>query len=169
MTILPDLKRELLRAALRLEPPAKRRWFRFGRRTLVLIPIVIVALGGLAFAATQTFNSDHGHPFEINQYRYGTCPVGVLALGSDAIAQADRAAVQFAGTGASVTGAHVITKGSVRSVDAEHCGLLGKTVLVDLHVPAPFNSASMSERSLYVSRIPQPDGTTPYEVWGLEH
>jgi len=55
-----------------------RRWFRFGRRTLVLIPIVIVALGGLAFAATQTFDSDHGHPFEINQYRYGTCPVGVV-------------------------------------------------------------------------------------------
>jgi hypothetical protein len=169
MTILPELKRELSLAARRLESPPARRWLRVGRRGLVLIPIVLVALGGLAFAATRTFNDDHGHPFEINQYRYGTCPTGVRPLGPDALARAGRAAVAFAGKGVSVTGAHVVTKGSVRSVDAERCGLLGKTVLVDLHVPAPFNSASMSQRSLYVSRIPQPNGSVPYTVWGLEH
>jgi hypothetical protein len=178
MTILPELKLELSRAAQRLEPaPPRRRWFRLGRRTLVLIPIVIVALGGLAYAATQVVNSDHGHPFAINQYRYGACPTAVLPLEADSLAQARRAAVEQAAIayphrklrGAYAVDAHVVTKGSVRSVDAEKCGLLGKTVLVDLHLPAPFNSASMSEGAVYVSRIREAGGGASYQVWGLEH
>jgi hypothetical protein len=174
MTILPDLKRELAHAAGRLEKP-HRRWF---RRALVLIPVGIVAVGGLAFAATQTFdNNDHGHPFAINQYRYGTCPHGVLPLGPDALAQARQAAVAQAGVayphrhlrGTYAVDAHVVTRGSVRSADAEKCGLLGKTVLVDLHLPAPFNSASLSEGSVYVSLIRRPVGHASYRVWGIEH
>jgi hypothetical protein len=182
MTILPDLKRELALAARRLEgqPHGRRRWLRFGGRSLVAIPILVGALGGLSFAATQTFKSSHHRhhrPFAENQYRYGHCPTHVVSLGPDALAEAMRAAVRQAHLayphrtlkGIYAVDAHVVTKGSVRSVDAERCGLLGKTMLVDLHLPAPFNSASLSQGAVYVSRI-QPPGRPPfYQLWGLEH
>jgi hypothetical protein len=170
MTILPELQRELATAARRVERP-KRRWF---RRALVLVPVGIVAIGGLAYAAAKTFTGDDSRPY---QYQYGTCPKVVLPLGPAALPHAMRAAVLQARAAYSTADlgrtyavdAHVVTKGSVRSVDAEKCGLLGKTVLVDLHLPAPFHSASMSEGAVYVSLIRQPDGSASYQVWGIEH
>jgi hypothetical protein len=179
MTILPDLRRELAMAARRLESEPKRRprWLRFGRRSLVVVPIVVGTLGGLAFAATQTFKGGHHHPFAENQYRYGHCPAHVIELGPDALVAASRAAVRQAHLayphrhlkGTSSVDAHVVTRRSARSVDAQSCGLLGKTVLVDLRLPAPFGSASLSEGAVYVSRIQPPGRAAFYQLWGVEH
>ena len=151
-----------------------------GRRSLVVIPLALAGLGGLAFAATQTLTgqqSGHHRPFAENQYRYGTCPGDVIALGPDALSEARRAAVAQAHLayphrelrGTYATDAHIVTAGSERSADAQACGLLGKTVLVGLHLPAPFNSASLSEGAVYVSRVQPPGQPATYELWGLEH
>ncbi len=172
MTILPGLKRELGRAARRLEGHHRRRW-----RPLVLIPVVLVAAGGIALAATGTFKSDKHKPFAASQYRHGHCPANVVALGPSGVRLAERAALRQAHVaypgrslkGVRVTGAHVVTKGSVRSVDAERCGLLGKTVLVDLHLPSPLHSASLSEGSVYVSRVRPPGRPASFQLWGVEH
>jgi hypothetical protein len=96
MTSLPHLRRELRLAARRLdrEQVGFRRWLRSGRRLLVVIPIVVVALGGLAFAATHTLSTSRTTPppFKVNphrpfaqtQYRRGHCPAHVIAFGAPA-------------------------------------------------------------------------------------
>jgi hypothetical protein len=177
MTVLPQLQRELSLAARRGEERRPRRGcLRFGRRSLVLIPIVLVALGGLALAAAHTFNGSH-RPFAQSQYRYGHCPSHVIGLGPDALAQARRAALRQAPVaypnrdlrGTYTTGANLVTRGSERSTDAQRCGLIGRTILVGLHLPAPFNSASLSEGAVYVSRVHLPDRAPFFELWGLEH
>jgi hypothetical protein len=172
MTILPDLRHELGRAARRLESRRRPRW-----RALVLIPVVLAAAGGIALAATGTFKSARHKPFSTSQYRYGHCPANVAPLGPDGLRLARRAALRQAHVaypgrslkGAYVTGAHVVTRGSIFSADAERCGLLGKTVLVDLHLPAPSGSASMSQGRVYVSRIEAPGRAGSFQLWGLEH
>jgi hypothetical protein len=177
MTVLPQLQRELSLAARRVQGRSPRRGvLRFGRRSLVAIPIVLIALGGLALAATHTFDRSH-RPFAQSQYRFGHCPTHVIDLGPDALAQARRAALRQAHLaypnrdlrGTYTTGAHVVTRGSERSIDAQRCGLIGRTILVDLHLPAPFNSASLSEGAVYVSRVHLPDRAPFFELWGLEH
>lgn len=177
MTILPRLKRELTIAAQRLDdaPTGWGRWFRSGRRSLVVVPIAVIALGGIGLAATGTL-SDEEEPFSQSQYRYGQCPHHVVELGPDALDQARRAAVAQAGLayrgrdlrGTYATAAQVVTKGSQFSADAQRCGLLGRTVLVRLRLPAPSGSASLSQGAVYVSRIQPPGRPAAYQLWALE-
>jgi hypothetical protein len=177
MTILPNLKKELSRAAARLDPGSRPRRRRLlPGRPLLAVPIAIAALGGLAFGAVQTFKGG-SRPFAQNQYRYGACPTHVVPLGAGALAKSREAAVRQAHLayphrnlrGTYSTGAHIVTRGSERSVDAATCRLLGRTVLVELHLPAAFSSASLSQGAVYVSRIQPPGRPAAFQVWGLEH
>jgi hypothetical protein len=176
MTILPGLRDELSAPASRLPPDdARRRWWRSGRRLLVAVPVAAAVLGGLALAAT-TFTGDD-RPFATSQYRYGHCPTHVLSLGPNALRQAKLAAVRqaqlayprraLAGTVAET--AQVVTARSPRSADAARCGLLGKTVLVELRLPSPVRSASLSQGAVYVSLVKPPGRRSYYLLWGLEH
>ncbi len=177
MSILPQLKRELSAAAHRLDRQrARRGWLRRGRGTLVAIPFALVGLGGLAFAAIHTLDTQH-KPFADSQYRYGRCPAHVIALGPNALDLARLAAVRQSHTayphlrlrGTYSTDARVLIKGSARSADAAQCGLLGKTVLVDLHLATSPHSASMSQGAVYVSRVRPAGQPAGYLLWGLEH
>ncbi|HEX4344101.1 MAG TPA: hypothetical protein VHZ31_00925 [Solirubrobacteraceae bacterium] len=182
MTMLPKLRDELSGAARRLDAAADprrrtpRRRLRAGRSSLLAIVVALGAAGGLAYAATRTL-IDHDRPFSDSQYRYGHCPRYVVALGPRALAEARRAAVTQARLayprrdlrGTASTGAQLVTQGSARSVDARRCGLLGRTVLVTLHLPAPSHSASLSEGAVYVSRIEPPGRPAYLQLWGLEH
>jgi hypothetical protein len=178
MTILPALRKELGRAASRLD---RRPLGRFRSRSLVIVPVALAALGGLAFAATKTFEPGGTHnrhrPFASSQYRHGHCPGNVVDLGPGGLRKARLAALAQGNVaspgrqlrGAYVTGARVVTKGSPRSADAERCGLLGKTVIVDLHLPTISQSASLSEGAVYVSRIQAAGAVASFLLWGVEH
>jgi hypothetical protein len=176
MTILPDLCDELSAAARRLDEPSRRRmrWPRRSRRTLIAVPVAIAALSGIALAAAGTFS---GKPFATSQYRYGHCPRHVIALGPNALTLARQAAVHQAHLayphrnlhGIRVTGAHIVRAHTPRSHDAAHCGLLDRTVLVELYLPNRYHSASLGEGAVYVSHVKPPGRAAYYQLWGLEH
>lgn len=58
MSILAHL-RDQPSAAARHAQRGPRRWLRLGGRSLLVIPLAVVALGGLASAAIQTLDADH--------------------------------------------------------------------------------------------------------------
>lgn len=175
MTRLPQLQRDLVEAAHRLEAATS---VRRGRRLRPLVGIVVALLigAGVAVAADRVLNNGPGQFSD--QYRFGTCPHHATALPKDALSQARRAAEQQAPAaypgrdlrGVRATDAQVVTRRTARATDAGRCGLYGRTVLVQLYLPhAPFHSASMSQGAVYVSRIDQPGGEPYWELWGIEH
>ncbi len=189
----------LLRGCLNTTPPVRTSWIAFsdGDRRLDALVVLGNAAGaetqrdafGLldrlhfdqqfhpAWRGVQPRPIGHDRPFATSQYRDGHCPEHVVALGRGALAQARRAAIQQAHLtypgrdlrGAYTTSASIVTLGTPRSADAQQCGLLDRTVLVGLHLPAPDHSASMSQGAVYVSRVHPPDRAARYQVWGLEH
>jgi hypothetical protein len=97
-------------------------------------------------------------------------PAGALSLAKHAaLQQAPRFYRGLDLEGRTAVSAYIVRRGTPRSVDAGHCGLYGRTVLVELRFPRELPSSSLSEGAVYVSRIKPPGRGARYLLWRVEH
>jgi len=106
------------------------------------------------------------------------CPSNVVALPAHgALAQAKKAALEQAPRvykrldlrGRKATHAYIVRRGTLRSADAGHCHLYGRTILVEMLFPRELPSSSLAEAAVYVSRVKPPGQNTHWLLWAAEH
>jgi hypothetical protein len=143
-------------------------------RSRLIVTVAAIAAAALCGVAYQKAAGAQNRPASTHLAR--ECPTRALSLPADAVARAADQARRSApriygrlGAGARIVAATVASAGNTGPRGTQvrrECGrrIAARTIIVDLSFPRGLPSASLSQGTVFVSRLP-----TGYAVWERAH